>query len=157
MNTEKLVRESKMFMFTGLIIGLLLLVTGIVFKIADVNLITNKKAIIGLSFIPFGWAFVSYLKLSKLRKSPDKVKKMIINETDERLGGLKNEVDAKAFKFLQGSIFLTYMGYTLAVPADVFESIGWWILLALLFASFISQGVLSKLIMSKANTEGRED
>jgi len=155
MNTEKLVKESKMFMFIGLIIGLILLVSGIVFQIANVNLISNNKAIIGTSFIPFAWAFVSYLKFQKLRKFPDKVKKLIINETDERIVGLKNEVDAKAFKFLQGTIFLTYIGYTLAVPADVFESIGWWILLGLLFASFVSQGILSRIIMNKANTEER--
>lgn len=149
MNTEKIVKEAKVIMITTLIIGITLLVLGITFSLMDIKLIANNKAIIGLSFIPLGVAFTYYLKLKRIEKSPLKMRNTIINESDERLVSLKDEVDAKAFKIIQGALFITYMGYTLIVPADIFEAVGWWILLSLLFISFISQGIMSKIMLGK--------
>ena len=149
MNTEKIVKESKVMMITTLIMGITLLVVGIVFSLMDIKLIPNNKAIIGLSFIPLGVAFTYYIKLKRIEKSPQKMRKIIIDESDERLISLKNEVDAKSFKIIQGTLFITYMGYTLIVPADIFTAVGWWILLSLLFISFISQGIMAKIILGK--------
>lgn len=148
MNTEKIVWESKVIMLTTLIIGIALLAVGIIFSLMDIKLITNNRAIVGLSFIPLGVALVYFIKLTKIKKSPQNMRNLIINEVDERLVSIKNEADAKAFKIIQGAIFLTYMGYTLIVPEDIFESVGWWILMSLLFISFISQGILRVIIMS---------
>ena len=153
MNTEKIVKEARAIMIICIAIGLVLLIAGVVFSIIDVNLISNKKALIGLSFIPLSVAFVYYSKLSKIKKAPHKMKNIIINESDERLVALKNEADAKSFKLIQGSIFLSYMAYTLMVPEDIFESIGWWILLALLFITFISQTVLTITTLRNPNIE----
>lgn len=153
MNTEKIVKEARIIMIIGIIVGVVLLGIGIVFSIIDVSFISNKKAIIGLSFIPFSVAFVYYLKLSRIRKAPQKMKNIIINENDERLVSLKNEADAKAFKVIQGAIFLSYMGYTLMVPEDIFESVGWWILMVLLFITFISQGILASKAMKNPKSE----
>jgi len=80
----------------------------------------------------------------------------IINENDERLISMKNEADAKSFKIIQGALFLAYMGYTLIVPEDIFESLGWWLLLVLLLFSFISQVLISKIISGKENTTDEE-
>jgi hypothetical protein len=85
----------------------------------------------------------------RIKKSPNKMKEILVNESDERLVALKNEADAKAFRIVQSALFLAYMGYTLMVPEDIFESVGWWILLVLLFISFISQGVISSKLMKK--------
>ncbi|MEQ8197811.1 MAG: hypothetical protein ABRQ27_07385 [Clostridiaceae bacterium] len=41
------------------------------------------------------------------------------------------------------------MGYTLMVPEDIFESVGWWLIMILLFVSFISQGIMFKNVMGK--------
>ena len=81
------------------------------------------------------------------------MKNIIISENDERLVELKNEADSTAFKIVKGAIFLSYMGYTLMVPGDVFESVGWWILLALLFITFISQGILVSRAIKNQNSE----
>lgn len=153
MNTEKIVKEARVIMVICIIVGVVLLGVGIVFSIMDVSFISNKKAIIGLSFMPLSVAFVYCLKLSRIKKSPQKMKNIIISENDERLVALKNEADAKAFKIIQGAIFLSYMGYTLMVPEDIFESIGWWILMGLLFVSFISQGILAMKIMKNSSSE----
>ncbi|MEN6389192.1 MAG: hypothetical protein ABFD04_02170 [Syntrophomonas sp.] len=157
MNTEKILKEARAVMLTCLAIGMVLLATGVVFRIAHLNIISNNNALIGLSFIPLSLAFIYYYKISMIRKNPQKMRETIINENDERLVALKNEVDAKAFKIVQGAIILTYSGYTFMVPADIFESVGWWILLILLFLSFISQGILGKVIMPSNIAEDSEE
>lgn len=149
MNTEKIIKESKVIILVMLIIGIVLLAVGVIFSFTHVNLIRNNNAIIGLSFIPLSVAAAYYVKMSRIKKSPQKMRDIIINENDERLVALKNEADAKAFKVLQGVLFLTYMGYTLMVPEDIFESVGWWLIMILLFVSFISQGVMFKNMMGK--------
>ncbi len=153
MNTDKIVKEAKLIMFTGILLGGVLLGLGIIFSILDVNFISNKRSLIGLSLIPFSVAFVYYLKLAGIKKTPEKMKNIIINENDERLVALKNEADSKAFRIVQAAIFLSYMGYTLMVPEDIFESVGWWILLSLLFVTFISQGILAAIAMKSPKSE----
>jgi len=148
MNTEKTVKETKIIITAGMIVGVVLLGAGILFSILDVSFISNKKALIGLSFLPFSVVFIYWIKLFRINKSPEKMRNIIISENDERLVALKNEIDAKAFKIIQSAIFLGYMGYTLMVPEDIFESTGWWILLALLFITFISQAILTNRIIT---------
>ncbi len=151
MNTEKIIKEAKLIMAVCLTVGLVLLVAGIIFSFVDVSFITNPKAVIGLSLIPLSAALVYYLKLTNIKKSPQKMKNIIISESDERLVALKNEADSKAFKLVQAAIFLGYMGYTLMVPEDIFESVGWWIIMILLMVTFIAQGILRSMIYSKKN------
>ena len=157
MNTEKIVHDSKVNMLVTLTIGIGLLAIGIISNLFEINFISNKKAIIGLSIIPFSVAFLYYFKLSRIKKDPQTMKNIIINENDERLVGLKNEADAKAFKILQGALLLAYMGYTLMVPEDIFESVGWWILMILLFICFISQGILGAKAISRGNPKDDEE
>ena len=157
MNTEKIIKETKVIMIVTLVIGLVLLVTGICFDVLDIHIIKNNRAIVGLSFIPLSVAFVYYLKLTRIKKSPQKMREILVNENDERLVALKNEVDAKAFRIIQGALFLAYMGYTLMVPEDIFESVGWWLLLVLLFVSFISQGVIHTKVSRKDNSKENEE
>lgn len=153
MNTEKIIKEAKVVMIISIMVGGLLLGIGIVFSIMDVSFISNKKAIIGLSFIPLSVAFIYYLKLLGIKKAPQKMKNIIISENDERLVALKNEANSKAFKILQGTIFLSYMGYTLMVPEDIFESVGWWILMVLFFIAFMAQGILVAKAMKNQKSE----
>ena len=150
MNTEKIVKEAKVIMLVCLTIGIMLLGAGILFSFIDVSYIENPRSLVGLSFIPLCTAFVYYLKYTKIRNSPQKMKKIIIQESDERLVALKNEADAKALKIIQGSIFLGYMGYTLMVPEDIFESVGWWILMVLTLVAISVQGFMnSRVVMEK--------
>ena len=150
MNTEKIVKEARIIMISGLIVGAVLLGLGIAFSVMDVSFISNKKALIGLSFMPFAVAVIYYLKLSGIKKTPQKMKNIIISENDERLVALKNEADAKAFKIVQATIFLSYMGYTLMVPEDIFESVGWWILMVLTLVAISVQGFMnSRVVMEK--------
>jgi hypothetical protein len=48
MNTKKIVKETKLIMFSFLIVGLLLLAVGIIFSVFKINIIQNNKAITGL-------------------------------------------------------------------------------------------------------------
>jgi xanthosine utilization system XapX-like protein len=156
MNTEKIIREYKAIIMVTLVIGLALLAVGTIFTLLNLRLVPNNKAIVGLSFIPLGVAVAYWIKLTIIRKSPLKMHDTIINENDERLVSMKNEADAKSFKIIQGALFLAYMGYTLMVPEDIFESLGWWLLLVLLFISFISQAIMSRIISGKANKTDEE-
>jgi len=156
MNTERIIREYKTIMIVTLVVGLVLLAIGIIFTLLNLRLVPNNKAIVGLSFIPLGVALAYWIKLTLIKKSPLKMRDTIINENDERLISMKNEEDAKSFKIIQGALFLAYIGYTLMVPEDIFESLGWWLLLVLLFVSFISQVIMSKMISGKADTTDEE-
>ncbi|MDD4403077.1 MAG: hypothetical protein PHI24_14835 [Desulfitobacteriaceae bacterium] len=149
MNDEKIVKKKKVIILSTLIIGVILLMTGILFDLMKIDLVPNNKALIGLSFIPLSLALSSYIILVKIKKSPQQMRSIIINENDERLAALRNEAEANAFKILLGVLFLTYTGYTLMVPGDIFESVGWWILMLLLFFSFILRGALLTKAMRK--------
>lgn len=152
MNTEKKMKESRMIMLVTLIIGIVILFIGIILSLMKIDLVPNNKAIIGLSIIPLSLAFVYYVKLSRIKKSSQQMRNIIINENDSRIAALKIEADAKALKVTQAALFITYMGYTLIFPEDIFESIGWWILMFVLFVSFMSQGILlSHGIISSEN------
>lgn len=144
-------------MYAMLILGAVLLALGTGFRVFDINLFPNNKAIIGLSFIPLSVAFTYYSKISRIKKHPDEMKIVIISEGDERLVALRNEADAKALKILQGALFLTYMGYTLMIPEDIFESAGWWLIMILLFFSFLSRVIMSTIVMRKANSRDDEE
>jgi len=152
MNTEKIVKESKVIMLVTLITGIVILAVGVIFNFIKIDLV-NNKAIMALSLTPLSMAFVYYLKLSAIKKSPQKMRDIIITESDERLVAVKNEANSQALKIQQGALFLTYMGYTLMVPGDVFESIGWWILMILLLVSFMSQAILLAIAMGKEKGE----
>lgn len=157
MNGEKSIKEAKTVMNMGLGVGMFLFGTGVLFILLDIDYISNKKALIGVSFLPLSVALASFLKIIWIKRWPQKMKNIIISENDERLVALKNEADAKAFKVLQGTIFMAYMGYTFMVPADVFETIGWWILLTLFMITFIAQGVLTKAIYKSHDTGDRDE
>ena len=157
MNTEKVVRETKTIMIVTLVIGLALLVTGIIFKLLEINILPNRGAIaiMALSLIPLVVALAYYVKLLGIKKSPQK---FIINEIDERLVALKNEADSKAFLIVQATLYLAYMGYTLIVPKDVFESVGWWILMILLLVSIFSQAILRMMnLMGDEKSKDNEE
>lgn len=149
MDIEKIKKETKMIMIVTLVTGLLLLAAGISLRVMNIQWLENNRAVVGLSFIPLSVAAVYYFKLARLTKAPDKMRETLVNEMDERLAALRNEADAKAFKVIQGSLFLAYMGYTLIVPEDIFESVGWWILLALMVVSFMAQGIFYSQAMGK--------
>lgn len=156
MNTEKIIKEARIIVITCSVIGVLLIVLFAFLSISDIFIISNKKALVGLSLTPFSMALIYYLKISTIKRSPEKVKNIIITENDERISTLKNEAAAISFKIIQGAIFLSYMGYTLLVPEDIFESVGWWILLALFLLAFISHGVISMKLMAN-NAKENED
>lgn len=143
MNIEKTVKKSTMIMLVSLIIGIVLLATGILLELMDIKLLPNNKAIVALSFTPLVVAVISYVKLRTIKKNPQKMKNIIISENDERLVALKNQADANAFRILQGILFFSYLGYTFMVPEDVFEAVGWWLITFALLASFVLQGILS--------------
>lgn len=154
MNTKKIEKEAKAIIIVTLTIGIILLVTGVVFSFLGYRILPNNKALIGLSFTPLGVALIYYLKLTKIRKSPEKMRSIIISENDERITVLKNDADAKALKIIKGLLFMSYMGYTLMVPEDIFEAVGWWILLGLFFTTFMLPGILfAKAMIKEKSTE----
>lgn len=150
MNTKKIVKETKLIMFSFLIVGLLLLAVGIIFSVFKINIIQNNKAITGLSFIPLSLALTYFIKLLLIKKSPKNMHDVIIFQYDERLVAIRNEADAKAFRILHWILFMVFMGYTLIIPDDIFESVGWWIILGLLLISYMLQVIFSILSNRKS-------
>lgn len=148
MSNEKVVKESKVWITASLVAVVVIWVLWIVVISLDMYPLNNKLPI-ALSLLPLSLAFAYFLKLMRIRKSP----KLMLNEIDERLVAQKNEADAKAFKVLQGLLFLTYMSYTLMVPTDIFNSIGWWALMGLLLVSLFSQGIFRQTVCKSDNSE----
>ena len=72
MNTDKVVKESKIIMLVTLGIGAALLATGILFKLLEINLLPKNgaMAIIALSFTPLAVALAYYVKLLRRTNSP---------------------------------------------------------------------------------------
>ncbi len=151
MNTEKLIRESKRLMITFFVIGGVLLAGGVSLRLFDINIVSNIRAVIGLSFIPLSMGMIYLVKYFNLKKNPQKMKSIVVYESDERLVAIKNEADSKAFNILKTAIFLSYMGYTLLYPEDIFETVGWWILLGLLLISFVVHGFILSSALKKEN------
>lgn len=154
MKGEKTVKEAKRVMIVSLIVGFVFLTVGLVSRLGDVALFSNNKALIALSLLPFSLAFVSFLKLSRIRKFPQKMRSVMIKENDERLVALKNEADAKTFKILQGMLFLAYFGYTFMFPQEIFESVGWWFLILLLLGSMLLQGIFRHQLCKRNSNDG---
>jgi predicted membrane chloride channel (bestrophin family) len=151
MNNEKIV---KVIMQVSLNIGLVFLAIGIMDSFMKSDIIPNNRVVIGLSFIPLSVAFFYYIKLLRIKKSSQKMHNNITNDNNEKLRTLKNEADATALKITQGALLLTYIGYTFLSPEEIFQSIGWWLLLIVLFVSYMSQGILfSKAIIRKEKAD----
>ncbi len=154
MKGERSIKEAKTILAVTLLGGILLLAAGFIFMEMNSILFSSHKALMALSLLPFSMAFVSFLKLSRLKNAPHKMKKTIIAENDERLVALKNEADAGTLKLLQGILFLAYFGYTFIFPEEVFASAGWWTLLVLLLVSLFAQSLLRhRLSKSQASAE----
>lgn len=157
MNGEKTVKEAKTVMIVSLIVGFFLMTVGLVFRQWDIALLSNNKALFALSILPLSLAFVSYLKLLRIKKSPQKMRSIIIKENDERLVALNNEADAKTFKILQGIMFLAYFSYTFMLPQEIFKSVGWWTLLILLLGSMLLQGIFRHRICKSNSNDGMKE
>jgi predicted membrane chloride channel (bestrophin family) len=146
MNTEKIVGQTRFNIIISISTGVLLLLTGIIFSVFGLVPVKIAKATVSLSFIPFGFAFANFVNLLRLKKSPQKMQTVIIAHNDERLVAIRNEADARAFRILQWLLIMVYIGYTLMVPDDIFEAAGWWIILIVLFVSYILQAIFYKVV-----------
>lgn len=82
MNTDKIVKEARIIMYAALIVGMALLAVGIAFAWTDARIISNNRSVIGLSFIPLTVSFFYYLKLTRIRNTPQTMKAIIINENE---------------------------------------------------------------------------
>lgn len=156
MRTENLKKEARTIFTLALAAGALLLLSGILLNLLDLKLLANNRALIGLSLIPFSIAALYLWKYLTLKNHPEKIRGLIVSESDERLVQVKNEADTKAFRLTQALIFLAYMGYTFAVPEDIFESPGWWLLLLLLLFSFLGRGLFLAGAMKRNDGQGEE-
>lgn len=156
MNTEKILKNTKTTIMIGLTTGFLLLLLGLTIGSLNKSFEIYRKGIVALSFIPFSVSIASYIKLRMVKSNPVKMKNLIISESDERLITIKNEADAKAFRIVQAAVFMSYMGYTLLVPEDIFKAVGWWILLTLLLVTFVSQGIIA-YVLNKPYKSGDEE
>lgn len=107
------------------------------------------KALTGLSLVPAAVGGMLLYKAYRLKKNPEGLRSIIIEESDERLLRLKGEADSRAFTLTRGFIFLIYMGYTLAVPEDIFEAPGWWLIFLIMLMAFFSRGILLMLALDK--------
>ena len=156
METSRYEKKLKLYLAISLTVGLLLLVTGVLFSVFDIHIIQNNKAIIGVSFIPFGLAFAFSLNLAQMKKNPKGMRPILVAENDERLSALKHQADSIAFGVLRYTLTLLFFVYTFAYPSDVFETAGWWVVFGFLFLAFFLQPVILKVLQNK-NVSASED
>lgn len=153
MNTKRIEKNARRVMYFAIIVGVLLLASGVVIAQLGLYPMINGKSLIALSLLPFAVATVYLTKLLRIKNSTQTMRSTLIKEHDERIVAQKNEVDAKTLKIVQGALFISYMSYSAIVPEHIFESVGWWIVLIILMLSFIAQVILSKKIKGSVDSE----
>lgn len=149
MSKDIYVKKQRLYLFVSLLLGLFMLATALVLNLFD--LFDNTKAIVALSFIPFGVASAIAINLYLIKKHPRRMNALIISETDERLMAIKHETDSITFRILRWALLFFYLGYTFIVPEDIFEAPGWWLVLAFLLVSYTLQEVLFMIKQKKDN------
>lgn len=147
MNKVIYLKNQRLYLGVSLLSGLILLAAALVANVFD--LFDNTRAIVALSFIPFGVAIAIAFNLYLIKKHPRKMNALIISETDERLKAIKNESDSITFRILRWALLFFYLAYTFIVPEDIFEAPGWWIVLAFLLVSYVLQEILFKIMQDK--------
>lgn len=157
MITIKNSKRTVVNMYASLAIGLIILISGTLMAVMDMNFINNEKAVIGLSFIPLGNALYLWINQIFIKKYPAKMKPMVISENDERIVAMQNEADSITFRILRYALLLLYFGYTFMVPDDIFEAPSWWIMLAFFMASYLLQGLLLAYYYKKYNKKEDTD
>lgn len=135
METKSVIRKERIEIIADLVAAVLLLGTGLILMALEVDF--NNRAVIASSFIPLAMAGAAWYKIWAIRKYPKQMRPMIISLQDERLTAARNEANAITFDILQWVLKLAFISYTLMVPDDIFESIGWWIVFALFFLSTV--------------------
>jgi hypothetical protein len=133
---EKIVHDTRTKIVASLIAGATLVGAGIVAAVLRPDLSQFGKTLVSLSFIPFAVSLSHWLNICLLRRRPQAMRPFVVAESDERLIAQRNEAEAAASRVMRFALYLTFLGYSLLVPADVFVAAGWWILLALLFVSY---------------------
>ncbi len=141
MKTSKIVKEAMTIFVATFVLGVALLATSIALSWLEIDIL-NNKAIGALSLVPFSVSFIYLGKVAGIKRFPQIMRSQIIQETDERLVATKNEVDAKALKITQAAMVFGYMGYTLMIPQDTFEAVGWWLILIMTLISFLAQAII---------------
>jgi hypothetical protein len=133
MENKTVIRKEQIEIVADLVAAALLLGTGVLLLLLKVDF--NSRAFIGSSFIPIAMAGSAWYKIWAIRKYPKEMRPLIISLQDERLTAARNEADAITHNILQWLLRLSFFCYTLIVPADIFESVGWWITFVLFFLS----------------------
>ncbi len=133
METKAILRREKTEIVANLVVAVLLLAVGISLVLFRVDF--NNKAVIACSFVPAGMALAAWYKLHVIRKYPKQMKPLIVSMNDERLIAARNHADAITHGIIQWLLRLSFFCYTLIVPDDIFESVGWWIIFGLFFVS----------------------
>lgn len=157
MNIEKVIRDEKLEIYANLVAGLVILAAGIFFTVSETAVKINEKAIIGLSFIPLAAAFGTAYQLRAIQKHPKETRSMVIAMSDERLAARRNEAEAIAHRLMGWLLRLTFFGYTLMFPADIFETVGWWFITFLFCLSYLLPVVVLGFIGKKAEEDPIEE
>lgn len=144
----KRTRRYFIFMFTG---GAMLLVIGLLLQTGLIKSTWNARGIVGASFIPLSLAVIYFWKMRMLIKSPQKARKVFVNQTDERLARLENDTDAFSLRILRVILVFFYCGYNLLHPEEIFNSMGWWMILTLLLVSYIMKPLIYMVYTNNSN------
>ena len=137
MYTDKIIKREKYELIINIILGVVLLTIGIVFRVMNVHFTENNKAIIGVSFIPFAIAINKLTNIHNIKKHPKSMSTVIVAENDERLIMQRNEAEAISNRIFRWVIYLVFIGYSLMLPSEAFEATGWRAVLLLFLLSYI--------------------
>jgi hypothetical protein len=137
MYTDRILKSKRFELILNIILGTGLLIVGIIFRIMNIRLVENNKALIGLSFIPFAIAVDKLIFIRNVNKHPKSMTAVLIAENDERLIMQRNEAEAISNRIFRWIIYLVFIGYSLVFPSEAFEATGWWIVLFLFLASYL--------------------
>jgi hypothetical protein len=147
MNHDTITKSEKLKLTANLAAGLVLIAVGSYWRMQDMALDWNPKALIGLGFIPVGIAIGKAVQLYTFARHPKESMPALIAMRDERLQAQRNAADATAHRLMSWLLNLIFLGYTLMFPKDIFESPAWWIL----FGLFLLTTMLPAAILAIKN------
>ncbi|MCK9355992.1 MAG: hypothetical protein M0R22_02425 [Dehalococcoidia bacterium] len=144
MDKEALIRRERTFAVVSLVLGIAVLGAGLLF-----NPHGYHKALEAISIVLFAMAFASLVKIRALKRNDA----IPVAENDERIVAARNQADAVSLEVIRRVLFLAYLFYTFVRPGDIFQSLSWWLLLAVSMLSLL----LPPLVLGNVNKRFQPD
>lgn len=123
-NQEKLIKKIRIrWIVFG--VGVAFILLGIVLNLIAPELFLQSRWVIGFFLIPTGWAAAELAKLSAIRASPEAALREVVQNTDERMLGLRMHAGNTAFMITIVISIIALLAYSFLTPTKIIVGLDW--------------------------------